>query len=432
MERIVTVIDIHFDISHCVNITFLRRYNSVPSNQNKQKPTKNRENWYFIAISKSESKTNEEMLYRWILVHRRLSGRHRWLGFTNYSTQRTEIETVVRSELSECQDQILHRNQFYNNSGFIGGFTNEAATKLVDKNRFLLQIQPNEMKKSFKTLRKLNFQTSDIKTHPRLLLQSEFQLINNFQRLQEVGFLEVTAYRLANVKKIMSKSMHFNQCFNFLPSNLNVLQSVFAVAKVPIEPFDENAYDREMKLEAIHRIALRQYMLKQIEYTSLDIDEIWHYFPALKMRSLQSIDKSARLLETAYNTRVKHLPKFILNMQPEEIEELLDTATICGTDVKKIMTLAPKCNLTRIKEIQTICWSYKIPDYALAYSPKLFYVNFNTLRERLNLISKLKQANEFFQHVAIGKVILCIDRVKAYVESKKMDFDAIFNDTFVE
>lgn len=288
------------------------------------------------------------------------------------------------------------------------------------------------MKKSFQALRKLHFPTSDIKIHPNLLLQSDHQLINNFQRLQEVGFAEVTAYRLANIKKIMSKSVYFNQCFNFLPSTVNVLQNIFTVANVPCQQIVENAYDRDMKLEVVHRMALRQYMLNHIEFTPPHIDEMWHYYPVLKTRSLQSLSKSVELLEKSYNKAINKLPKHLLIMQPEDIKELLEVKTIYGVDVREIMTMAPKCNLSRIEEIQIICRSYGIPDYALAYSPKLFFVNFDTLKNRLNRISKLKRANTFYKHAAIGKLILNMDRIKTYVETKKLDFDAVFDDLFVE
>lgn len=314
----------------------------------------------------------------------------------------------------------------------LGYYKKEVTAKLIEKNSFLLDIEANEIKKSFQALRKLNFPSIDIKIHPNLLLQSDSQLINNFQRLQEVGFAEVTAYRLANIKKIMSKSVYFNQCFNFLPSNVNVLQNIFTVANVPCQPIVENAYDRDMKLEVVHRMALRQYMLNHIDFKPPHIDEMWHYYPVLKTRSLQSIDKTVKLLEKFYNKPVNKLPKHLLIMQPEEIEDLLEVKQICGVDVREIMSMAPKCNLSRIQEIQIICCSYTIPEYALAYTPKLFFVNSDTLRDRLNRISKLKRANEYFKHAAIGKLILNIDRIKTYVKTKKMDFDAVFDDVFVE
>lgn len=289
------------------------------------------------------------------------------------------------------------------------------------------------MKKSFRRLKRLNFSICDIRTHPTVLLQSDFELLNNFQRLHEIGFSEVTVYRLANIRNILSKSVHFNQCFNFLPKNINIIEHIYMVAKVPFETDDDNTqYDNEIQLSEIHRMALRSYMINCIGYTSSCVDEIWNNWPFLKVRSLQSLVESRQLLENIYKIPTNQLPKHIFSMHPEEIEELLVADNVSGIDVRNIMTIGPKCNLTRIKEIQMICEAHKVPQYALAFSPKLFFMNVDTLKSRLNQIRKLKQGNEFLQHISIGKVILSMGRLKLYTKSEKMRFNSVFNHTFVK
>lgn len=289
------------------------------------------------------------------------------------------------------------------------------------------------MKKSFQRLRRLNFMTSDIRIHPSILLQTDFQLLNNFQRLQEVGYANVTAYRLANVRKILSNSVYFNQCFNFLPRDINILENIYKIAKVPLK-FTENGmkYTNEMQLKTVHMIALRNYMLNHIGYTSDDIDAIWHHYPMLKDRSLQSIDESKQLLEDLYKVPITQLPKFILLMQPEEIKELVAVDTVSGIKVKNVMTLAARCNLARIRKIQIVCSSNKIPDYAIAFAPRIFFINVDTLKSRIEQIRKLKQANEFLQHVGIGKLILSMGRLESYAISRGKSFDSIFNATFIK
>lgn len=313
------------------------------------------------------------------------------------------------------------------------GFTKEVSKKFIQRNRFLLQIEPDKMRKSFQALRQLNFLHSDIKIHPRVLLQTDYQLINNYQRLQEVGFNNVTTYRLANVKKFFANSIYYNQSFNFLPKDINILEQIFSVAQVPIAlQTNQMAYEREMKLIAVHQMALRLYLLDHVEYTAMEIDRLFHYFPALKLRSLQSIDKTAKLLMEIYNVPVKSLPRSILAMQPEDIIEIMKMEEHFGIDVRKVMLNRPGCTLSHIQEIQQICWSFNIPNYALKYTPKIFNANVDKLKERLNTISKLKRADEFFRNVAIGRVILGIERIRTYATSKNVDFDSIFNDAFVE
>lgn len=377
------------------------------------------------------------MLCRWILLHRRVHGKPVSINSLNFCTQRAAIENILRTELSKLLTQsfecILKIKSLFLHSE---GFTNEAASKLLNRNDFLLEIKPEHMKKSFERLKKLNFEMSDIKIHPSILLQDESELLNNFQRLQEVGFKEVTAYRLANVRNIMSNSVEFNESFNFLPKNLNIVQSIFTVANIPVEMVHETKYDRDIALKAVHQLALRRYMIQQLGYKSSDIDAMWSQHSNLKARSLQSIVETARILEKIYGMPVRDLSKYMLTMQPGDIEELLaaetELALESDIDIRKVMALGPKCNLTRIKEIQKICSPYKIPNYVTRFSPKIFYINFDTLTTRLNQLSKLKRADEFFQHVTIGRVILNLGRIQTQMKFMKMDFDTAFSDTFVE
>lgn len=280
-------------------------------------------------------------------------------------------------------------------------------------------------------MKRLNFSTGDIKTHPHILLQSDFQLLNNYQRLQEVGFNDVSLFRLANFKNIFSRSIHFNQSFNFLSQGINVYENIFKVANVSVDTKNIN-YSRDMKLKSIHQMALRNYLTNCIEYSLREIDKIWLIYPSIHTRSLRSIHESAQLLEEMYGTAVKQLPKFILTMQPEEIKELRDAETVNGIDVRKIMTLQAKCNLTRIKELQSVFEDYKIPDCVIINYPKLFTMNVDTLKERLNIVCKMKRGREFLQHAAVGSLIYRIGSIEIFAKSKGKSFDSIFNDHFIE
>lgn len=209
------------------------------------------------------------------------------------------------------------------------------------------------------------------------------------------------------------------------------MENIYTVAKVPFDKID-TYYDREIQLDSLHRRALRNYMLNFMEYASPDMDEIWFNFPSLKARSLQSFVESKQLLEDTYNLPIKQLPKFILTMEPEEIKELLTVDTVSGINVRDLMTLAPRCNLARIRDIQIVCNTYKVPDYALAFSPKLFFLNVETLKQRLDQIMKFEQYDEFLRHVSIGRVILGMGRLKIYAASQRKRFNSIFNEKFVK
>lgn len=374
-------------------------------------------------------------MLKWTLNHVKTFKRHKSSCPAKYSSE--EIDTVLRSEMSKLmnciplEDSILIKIILAYIFNQTGGIRKEITAKLIEKNNFLLQIKPEKLKKSLQRLKKLNFENGDIRTHPRILIQSEYQLLNNFQRLREVGFQQITAYRLTNCQNFMAKSVHFNQSFNFLPKEINVIENTFNVANVPITLSDiEKTYENEMQLEAIHRLALKLYFLNRMKFTHQEIDNLWYIYPVLKSRSLQNIHELVQLLEKVYNTPVNQLPRHILKKQPEEIENLLNLETVSGVNVQNIMRLSPMCNVRRVNECEAICMSYKIPDYVISYSPKLLLMDSDILKERLTKLSKLSQ--EFMQHVAVGKLVLVMGRIKSYILSQNMDFDAVFNKTFVK
>ncbi|XP_031626042.1 uncharacterized protein LOC116342527 isoform X2 [Contarinia nasturtii] len=350
---------------------------------------------------------NKTMLCKLILDNRQIF--KQFYLHRAYCTRNDAIETVLRSEF--C-------------------FTRLKASTFLNKNEFLLECQPDEMKKTLKQLKRLKFHINDIGMHPKVLLQTEYELLNNFQRLKEVGFTEVTTYRLAYIKRIMLKSVRFNQCFNFLPKNIDIIKNIFASANVPL--VNDIGYADQMSLEAVHRVALRNYMMNQIKYTDAEIDKVWTNWASLKKRSLQSIAQTVELLEKTYQVPMKQLPNHMLLLQPEDIQEMVHTDRLNGYDVKYMMRNVKRCNLEHLKKIQTTCYSYNISDGALKFTPKLFQMNVDVLIERAEQIAKMKRGTEFLEHVGIGRLIVGMGRLQQYAISKDILFENILTDDFID
>lgn len=372
------------------------------------------------------------MLLSWIFDRQRIFKQLQWLKKCEYCTDAAAIRSVLRSEASKFSKIFFKCHQLKHKITFFFhclDCTNEIATKILTKNEFLLRIDPNEMKKSIQLLKRLNFLICDIKAYPRILLQSDDKLLNNFQRLHEVGFTKVTPYRLANITGIMKKSVHFNQAFNFLPK-LDVYKNTYAVAKIPFNADDCTSCSQEMRLGSVHQLALRNYMLNRIEYTQPEIDEIWFNYPSMKQRSLQSIHESAQLIEEMLGKPVKQLPKFILTMQPEDIKEMRNVKSVCGVDVVNILTLGPRYNLARLKEIQQIFWMYEVPDYVVVNAHHLFKLSVDTLTERLDRLYGMARGKEYLRHISVGRLIMNMNRMEIYAKSQGKTFQSIFDEKF--
>lgn len=301
----------------------------------------------------------------------------------------------------------------------------------MNKNKFLTKIKPHELKKSIKTLKELEFHSSDIKTHTKILLQSPDQLRNNFQRLNEVGFSLVTAHRLSNCKQIMSNSVHFNQCFHFLPKDIDIIQNIFAVAKVPIE-VERFMYKPFNELNTVHRIALNFYMQKRAFFTNDEIVHILKKFPSIKSRSIKSIEQTVQLLENAFDIPVRKIPRFLLQKQPEEIKQILDLEHVCDIDIRTIIRLQRRCSVKQIQANKIVLDRYNVPYYSVKKNKYIFCLHPDTLNARLKTISNVTRSSEFMQHIGIAKLVCRMGQLEKYAASNNLDFGTMFNERFIE
>lgn len=230
----------------------------------------------------------------------------------------------------------------------------------------------------------------------------------------------------------MQASVHFNECYNFLPKTGNIIENAFQVANIPMRTEDETQYSNKMKLETVHRMAIRNYLIHHINCSSKEVDTMWYYYPSQRTLSLQNISCTVQILEDMFNTSIDRLPRHLLVHHAEDLVELRNEGSICGIDIRELMLLLPRCNVTRLKELRNVCYLYNLSDYAIAFSPRLFQMNVDTLSERLKNIAKLSRSQEFFRHAAIGRLITSMGQLTNYLESEQMHFWDTFNDTFVE
>lgn len=310
-------------------------------------------------------------------------------------------------------------------------FSNVTIAKLISKNKFLTKIKPHVLKKSIKTLKELEFHSSDIKTHTKILLQSSDQLRNNFQRLNEVGFNLVTAHRLTNCKQIMSNSVHFNQCFHFLPKDIDIVQNIFTVANVPIE-VDQFMYKPTNELNTVHRIAFNLYMQKRALLTDAEIVEILRKFPSIKSRSIRSIEQTVQLLENAFDAPVRAIPRFLLQKQPNEIKQMLDLKYVCDIDIRTIIRLQKSCSVEQIQANKIVLDRYNVPYYSVKRYKEVFCMHPETLSARLETLSNVSRSSEFMQHVGVAKLLCCMGQLEKYANSNDLEFSTMFNERFIE
>lgn len=259
------------------------------------------------------------------------------------------------------------------------------------------------------------------------------QMLFLFCSLKEIGYSTVTAHRLINFKTIMDNSVYFNESINFLPKNINIIKNIFIEANVSIDIDDSMVgYKPTFKQATVYDIALKYYLKKRLHLEPNDDGEFAKLYPSLQSRSISSIEKTAKMLEQAYNMPAHKLPKHFFREQPHTIQNLLGMGSIYGIDICSIISMTAFKGLDRLIEVAKIAERYEIPAYTMAFSKQLFYMQPNLLEEHLATLLKFPRGKEFLQHIAIGKLLLRMSRIRQRIESMNLDYTQTFNERLIE
>lgn len=332
--------------------------------------------------------------------------------------------------------EFLHNTftKFLSSSSSSSELTDNQIKRIL-KSSGISTLDPDQLSDTIDELMKKNFNPFEVSAYPHILLKPSFIINDHCHILAEVGFNDLTAYRLHHCKQIMNNSVRFNVSFYSTPKHKNILQNIFEVADLPncwafIQKFGIN-YKSTDSLYKIHKIATKIYLQ---HYLKLSDEEIARYMSSniMKLRSIQGIRENAKLIEGSFEKPFSNnLYRYQFDMYPEQIRKLLNLEQVCGIDVRDLMTSAFVSSERYIRTMEIIK-QYKIPNYVLRFCRRVFHLHPDTLATNLEIISQRVSDQNIFQHIGIGFLVVNINQLRSFMEKEEVDFDAAFNEDFIE
>lgn len=240
--------------------------------------------------------------------------------------------------------------------------------------------------------------------------------------LKECGYRQVTAHRLKNYKSIMSQSVRFNKCFNFLPLELNVFETIMQstpCASINTKP--QFVYSESMALRDVYLAAAKIYLKNRLNIRDAEMDRLYQRFPTLKQLSINNIEQSIALLTNEFNFSIKEISKGdLLVANSMTTKTLVEVRRLCGVDVRELVSAVPqllRTDIGNILRVNQIIIEYGIPEYAVVYYKKIFTMKADALSANLRYLDQMKVSSNVFRLPPILKLVQQLNTIEKHLEA---------------
>lgn len=288
---------------------------------------------------------------------------------------------------------------------------------------------------SWRTLKSLSLQNFEIKQNPDLLLCHANTLENHYMRLKECGYRQVTAHCLKNHCTIMSQSVYFNKCYNFLPPELNVFLNIALTARIDFTDIEGFQYDERWPLKHVHLAATTIFLEQRLKLTKTKVSKLINRNPSLKHRSIYFILQIIDMLEHSLSLSIDWIVRNnALTANHTTTKKLIELRELCGVDVRTIISTTPqilKMDFARIMEIQGVIEEQSIPGYAVVCCTHIFLWDHELLLKNLHLMRHMKIVR-LFQHPAVLRLARNLDQIQAHFNSDLNKDSGISLKTLIE
>lgn len=297
-----------------------------------------------------------------------------------------------------------------------------AVDAMFKKYSKLGNISYGNLTDSWQTLKSISLQNFEIRQHPDLLLCNANALENRYMRLKECGYRQVTAHRLKHHCTIMSQSVYFNKCYNFLPPQLNIFLNIALTARINFTDFDGFQYDESKPLKDVHLAVTKMCLEQRLKLTKTDVSKLIHQHPSLKHRSVYFILQTIDMLEHSLSFPIDWiLRNNLLAANYLTTKKLIEMRDLCQVDVRTIISIEPqilKLDFGHIMEIRDVIEQYGVSKYAVICCADIFLWHPDRLMESLHHLRRMKIPN-LFKQPAILRLAHALGRINFKSISKK-------------
>lgn len=282
---------------------------------------------------------------------------------------------------------------------------------------------------SVETLRNLNYSPNEIISQAALLKCSARQLRMRYEILMEVGFDNVTPYRLTNYNAIMSRSAQHNESYFFLPKHRNIVDNIQRVAGLPPDAF-RIVYDTSDSLATIHQSVTKKHLKKRLRILDGRIPFKW------RERSLSDFAATMQAIEQHFGENVAQLPRSMVRYAPGELEQLLSMGPAFGLDmravIKRIGSATIHLTVERCEWFEALARRYGIAGYSIYLWPHVVRMDPQRIQRHIDRIARLPEPEQFLRHPFVMRLVRDMERFEEFSAAKSLNFDDIFDATFAK
>lgn len=240
-------------------------------------------------------------------------------------------------------------------------------------------------------------------------------------RLRECGYRQMTAYRLKNHNIIMSHSVLFNKCYNYLPCELNIFENIALIAGIKLTADKSFVYEERMPMKDVHLAATKIFLKQRLNLTDHVVTKLIRQFPSLKERSINNIRQTIDLLENKFGFPLDRIAQsYLLIANTSTLRKLDEMQEVYGVDVRSIVSNAPqivRADISNIIGIKNLLHLYKVPSYAAAYWKRIFTMHPKTLTANMIELDQFDLPFNPFEHPAILKLAQHLNSIQNQLDS---------------
>lgn len=281
--------------------------------------------------------------------------------------------------------------------------------KIIKNNYPLCKAEFKEVAETNEYLKENQFQITDIRENPTILLSNKSTIENRSKILRECSFQDVKIMFLARYVFVMNRNINILKAYNYIDPSTNVarnLQNFLQLNSTLKEDLGDSVILNDLRISV-----LNLYLKEHFDCNNQQITKLWKTYPRLKHRSFEYITATVDILRNHLNFSNERIINngYLLYADPHNIIDILNyIPTIAGHDVREILMRRPKIMMSNWESIEKIIKYIKqsgIPEKAIAKCLEVLTLGPDTIMERLMDLKKVDEFSVLCNHPRVLRLV---------------------------
>ncbi|XP_025192303.1 transcription termination factor 5, mitochondrial [Melanaphis sacchari] len=281
---------------------------------------------------------------------------------------------------------------------------------------------------NFSLLMSFGFSKDDILKKIQVLTLHSITIKNYTMLLEEGGFIKnkIDSKVLLRFKFISKKSIQSLKNENYIYKHIDVGHHILSFIKFPTGLYPKTC-DESLSWNQVQKNIFKLYIEWKIKMNVEHLKHAQTVYHRLYNKSYRLMDKSIDILLNEFNFTEEKIRRhsYLIHSDPDNTRAILDNfKTLCGMDVKSILSKHPKIIITpwnTIGQIRKHFEDFGIPESSLAKAPEIYTLGSNTIYERLCKLKETPELASFINNPQVARLIYYYTKVNLrlkYLQSK--------------